>query len=465
MMHYDNLKDELLSAVDAGLKFARTVDREAEFEVYVFYQNMANVDIKQGVVNATDGIVKGNSVRMAKQSRVSFASASGISVESVERSINEAAATLKAVSIKDVRFKGFCEPKKPGKEGTFASEILNLDREQLIAYANGLVKEGLETDKRILVAESSCSAEWGGFAVGNTRGLQQASRSASNSCQVHCLAFDKEERRSAYEYDITRERLIRPEGLGEKVARKAVNLLGGRKLDKTEVLPTIWEPIAAAAYIFASLAQSASGKPVVDGMSPLADKIGKEIANPNLSIVDDGQDPSSIMTEAIDAEGYPQQRNTIVEKGKLKNFLFDTYYARIYGTDSTGNCSRGGGAFGSSLPYETSPTISPKSIEVHPGRKNVDDLIASVDGRAVLIVDIPIGIFHSSISTGEFSAVAQSAFLVQNGEKKNPLQPLSVSGNFYKGFAQLIEVGNDLKKTPLLVETPSLMFGGFSIVG
>jgi predicted Zn-dependent protease len=78
---------------------------------------------------------------------------------------------------------------------------------------------------------------------------------------------------------------------------------------------------------------------------------------------------------------------------------------------------------------------------------------------------MPIGIFHSSISTGEFSAAAQSAFLVQNGERKWPLQPVSVSGNFYKGLKQLAEVGNDLKKTPLPVETPSIIFNGFSIVG
>jgi predicted Zn-dependent protease len=112
-----------------------------------------------------------------------------------------------------------------------------------------------------------------------------------------------------------------------------------------------------------------------------------------------------------------------------------------------------------------SPTISPKSLEVLSGRKGFDDLISGVGGQAVLIVDMPIGIFHSSLSTGEFSAVAQSAFLVQNGERKWPLQPVSVSGNFYEGFKQLAEIGNDLEKTPLQVDTPSLIFNGFSLVG
>jgi len=145
--------------------------------------------------------------------------------------------------------------------------------------------------------------------------------------------------------------------------------------------------------------------------------------------------------------------------------LFDTYYARIYGTESTGNCSRGGGPFGSTLPYETSPLIRPKYFEVKPGSKSLDDIIASTDGQAILITDAPIGIFHSSVATGEFSSVADSAYLIHDGEKKHPLQPVSVSGNFYEGFAKLLEVGSDFVKTPITVNTPSLLFDGFSIVG
>lgn len=464
-MEYENAKDELLSALDDGLKYAKKVDKEAEFELYLFYRNEANVNIKQGAVEATDGVVNGNAVRVAKQKRVSFASSSGISIDRIRQSISEAASSLRLRSFTDARFEGFCEPKKPGKEGKFAGKILDLSREDLIQYASGLVKAGRDFDKRILAAESSCSVQWGGFAVGNTRGLQQASRSASNSSTVSCMAKKNEERRIAYEYDISRERIMKTEELGKTAAQKAINLLGAQKLKKTTVLPTIWEPIAAAAYIYASLGQSASGHAVVEGLSPLADKIRKKIGTSDLTIVDDGQNPSSINTEAVDAEGHPQQRNVIVDKGNLRSFMFDTYYARIQGAESTGNCSRGGGPFGSSVPYETSPTIEPKSLEVLPGKKGIDDLISSVDGQAILIVDMPIGIFHSSISTGEFSAVAQSAYLVQNGEKKWPLQPVSVSGNFYKGLKQLAEVGNDLKKTPFSVETPSMIFNGFSIVG
>ena len=107
-MEYENLKDELLSTVDSGLKYARTVDGKAEFELYLFYEHTTRVKIAQGVVDATDGNVEGNAVRVAKEKSVSFASSSGISVERIKRSINEAITSLRSVSIKDERFKGFC---------------------------------------------------------------------------------------------------------------------------------------------------------------------------------------------------------------------------------------------------------------------------------------------------------------------------------------------------------------------
>lgn len=464
-MEFEDLKDVLLSAVDTGLKYARKVDSTADFELYLFYENRTRASINQGVVDASDGVVEGNAVRVAKQNSVSFASSSGVSVERIKRSVDEARASLESLSIKDERFRSFCEPKKPSNEGTFAKEILALDKEDLIGFASDMIKEGQSFDKRIKTIGSECAAEWGGFAVGNTLGVQQASRSVMNSCEVFCIAVDGEERRTGYEFYITREDLIKPAGLGTKAAQKALSLLGAKTLKQTTILPTIWEPFAAAAFIYASLGQSARGEYVVEGRSPIADKIGEEIANPKFTIIDNGQKPSGINTDAIDAEGNPQQKTTIIEQGKLNGFLFDLYYANIYDTQTTGNCSRHSRPFGSTLPYETSPLIRPKNLEVKPGSKRLEDLIASIDGRAIFIVDVPIGIFHSDVSTGEFSAVAQSCFLVENGEKRSPLQPVSISGNFYTGFQNLLDVGSDLEKTPLIVETPTLVFDGFSITG
>ncbi len=463
-MEYEKIKDTLLAEVDSGLKFARSLDSAAEFEIYLLYRHRSSVDISQGKVKANDGIVAGTAVRVAKDQCVSFSSSSGISVDRIKLSVREAVSSLKAVSVKDERFQGFLDPKRQGREGAFATEILGISTEDLVSAAKQLAEDARSAGEKIM-AQAECGVDWGGFAIGNSRGVQRASTSADNFCQVYAMARKGDERRGAYTYDVTRERVFNIEGLGEQATKEAVSLLGAKKLDVTAEMPTLWIPKAATSYILASLAQSASGRAVVEGVSPIAERLGDKIADSGFTVLDDGQNPASLGTQAVDHEGHPQGKTPIIQKGKLKSFLFDSYYSRVYETDSTGNCSRGGGPFGATLPFESSPGITPTSLEVVQGSKSQEELISSIDGKAVMIVDMPAGIFHSDVATGEFSAVATCVFLIEDGEKRGAIQPVSVSGSFYKGFEQLREVGSDIERTPWGVTIPSLVFDGFTIVG
>jgi len=463
-MEYEKIKDALLAEVDSGLKFANTLDQRADFELFLYYRSESNVEIKQGVVEATDGIVAGNAIRAAKDQRVSFSASSGIAPNQIRRSVHNAVASLKATSEKDTRFKGFCEPKPPGKEGKFAHEILDLTTDDLVKLSLQLIGDMTNVNGRVLAAVE-CQRSWGGFAIGNSLGLQQASTSAHNACSAYAMAIDGEERRTASEELVTREKALDVTGIGQKAAAKALSMLGTQKLNQTTKLPTLWVPWAAASYVLTSLQQSAQGQAVVEGVSPLRNRLGEEIAHSSFTLIDDGQDPLGISTEAIDAEGHPQGKAAIIQQGILKGFLFDSYYGRIAGKGSTGNCTRSGGPFGSRLPYEHAPSIFSKNLEVTAGTKSQEDLIASIDRRGLLITDIPIGIFHSTVATGEFSAVANSVFLIENGEKKYPLDPVSIAGNFYTGLKQLQGIGNDVEITSLFVTTPSLLIDGFSVTG
>ncbi|MFW9830277.1 MAG: TldD/PmbA family protein [Candidatus Thorarchaeota archaeon] len=463
-MEYEKIKDTLLAAVDTGLKFAQSIDKKSQFEIYLYYRNNSNIVIKQGVVEATDGIIAGTAVRAAKDQRVSFSSSSGISPDRIKRSLKGAISSLKAVPEKDERFKGFCEPKPPGKEGKFASEILSLSTEDLVKFALQIIGDMTNVKGQILGA-SECNLSWGGFAIGNTEGLQQASRSVYNTCSAYAIAIDGEDRKTASEELVTRAKAIDVSGLGEKAAKKAIDLLGAKKLGKTTSLPTLWVPWAAASYILSSLQQSVRGSNVVEGLSPLSQRLNEKIAAPCFTLIDDGQDPLGISTEAIDAEGHPQGQTIIIKNGTLKSFLFDSYYGRITGRGSTGNSIRVGQPLGSSLPYENAPSILSKNLKVFPGKYTEEELIASIDGKALLISDIPIGIFHTMVATGEFSAIANSVYLIENGEKKTPLKSVSVAGNFFKGLEQLRGIGNNVEITSLDVTTPSLLFDGFSITG
>ena len=464
-MNFDDIKDELLSVTDTGLKYAKTLDSSSEFEVYVYYQNKTKAQISQGIVTAKSGAVAGTAVRAAQGKQIGFAVASGVSEDRIKLAAAEALSIIQSVKVEDDRFQGFADPKGSGKEGVYHDDILSIGTDALIKSCESVIKEATEVDEKVKVVEAEAEAIWGGYAVGNTRGILEATRGCSNNIECNAQAIENEERKGSYDFDIARDRLYNAEGVGKKAAENAVGMLGAKKLDLTTKMPTIWTPLPAALYVLSSLAQSAVGRPVVDRVSPLCDRLGDTIASKDLTIIDDGQNPKAIGTQAIDAEGLPQRTNPIIENGVLKNFLFDSYFGRAMGLESTGNCSRGSGVFGGETPYEARPSAATMWLEVDAGKKSLEDIISSIDGKAILVRDFPLGIFHSSVATGEFSCVAGSSYLVENGELKGSVEPVSIAGNYYEGFKNLLEIGSDKETIPYGISLPTLLMDGFSVVG
>jgi PmbA protein len=463
-MEFETIKDDLLSTVDSNLKFARSLDSDADFEIYLMYLSKSSVRINQGVVEASDGILAGNAVRVVtglkSEKKVAFSASSGVDPESVKNNLKEALSISTSLSVKDPRFVDFCDPYNPGREGLFCDDIFALTTSDLVPRNLKMIKECAAVDDRIKRVSSSSTVVWGSFAIGNTRGIQQASRITRTTSVVGCTAVGEgDERKEGFIYETDRSRIVDIQGMGERAGKRAIDQLGGMKLNETAVLPTIWDQNAAASYIRSGLGQSTNGASVVEGLSPLADKIGDRVATGSFSLIDNGQKPNGISTHAVDREGYPQRKNVVIENGILKTFLFNTYYANIFGTESTGNCARS-----ANLPYEGVPGIQGLNLEITPGTKSEDDLLHSIDGKAVLIREMPMGMFHSNVSTGEFSVVANESFLIENGTIQGPLRVASIAGSFYDGLKNIGGVADNKVQTPYGVETPSILFDGFSVV-
>ncbi|MHA1741509.1 MAG: PmbA/TldA family metallopeptidase, partial [Candidatus Thorarchaeota archaeon] len=132
MVEFDTIKDELLAVTDSAVKYGRSLDSNAEVEVFAFYNKKMSAEISQGMVKASDGAVAGCAARVAIGRRVGFASASGITEDRLKLAVSEAHAIVSSVKVEDERFKGFCDPEGTGREGAFHNEILELGTHDLI---------------------------------------------------------------------------------------------------------------------------------------------------------------------------------------------------------------------------------------------------------------------------------------------------------------------------------------------
>jgi PmbA protein len=227
-------------------------------------------------------------------------------------------------------------------------------------------------------------------------------------------------------------------------ARRAVELFGAVK-PPTMRVPVIFERDIAAAVI-ADLFAAVSAANVAVGNSWLAGKTGERVGSELVTIVDDGTMPGKLGSSPFDGEGVATRRTPVFERGVLKSYLYDTYYARKLGAASTGN-SNGG-------------SISANNFYLEAGTASVEDLIAST-ARGVFVLET-IG-FATEHATGTYSRGARG-FMIENGALTHPIDEFTIAGNFAEMLAAIDGVANDLRFDGAVV-SPSFRVAEMTISG
>ncbi len=453
-MNFETVKDDLLALADLGLKYAKSKKAD-QTEIFVSSQKSINVTNQSGMINAIDGRNEGIGVRVAQGKKLGFAAISGLTEDALKNAIDEAIIVAKSVKQENEGFNRFAEKMKPAKDGILDPKIIALTTEDIVNNTNKTFKEAIEFDQRIISATAQTTSTYGGYAVVNSEGVEGSTSYTAYVIVNFVTAMEGQERKSAFDFSVTRKA---PEesNIGAQCSEKALKLLNSKPLNYTGVLPTVWNPIVMSSFWQTSLNQSINGRQVVEKNSYFMDKLGDKVGVKELTLTDDGQLPEGLNTSEIDYEGIPRQTTNVIEKGVLRSFLYDSYYGQLGKVQSTGNAARG-------QDYESTPGISPTTIVVKPGTKSFDEIISGID-KGVYVMDSVMGMIHSNLISGDFSVVATSAYLIENGEIKNPLNPLTIAGNLYKSYLGIRDIGSDSKLLPA-VKTPTIAFDGFTVNG
>jgi len=409
------------------------------------------------MIDATQGGNIGIGCRCLKGRKIGFASASGLSKSAMNFAIESALKISKALPIEDERWNNFVQTSETGKNGNIDKSVLEIESEEIVNGANLIFKEAKNYDSRVLSIEGMISVGYSAFAVGNTEGLAKSSRTTYGNIQVEVVASENAKSKTGQSFIIGRG-VPKFEGIGISGALKAVKLLDSKPLQKTAQMNVIFNNLAAAAFINAGLSNSVNGQSVIEGRSIFAEKIGEKVGVPFLTVYDDGQmsgDPNMV---AIDDEGFPRKKTQIIHKGVLKNFIFDQYYSNIYSIENTGNAKRKG-----PQSYESFPKIFPNTLYVVPGNRNLEELASEIE-CGILVEDSLLGMHTADIVSGDFSFVSPNCYKVENGVITTPLEPISVAGNLYKAFNQIMDLGNETELT-IYGKIPSIAFKGFTISG
>ena len=92
------------------------------------------------------------------------------------------------------------------------------------------------------------------------------------------------------------------------------------------------------------------------------------MASPLVTLVDDGTVGTEWGTYGVDDEGRPPQRNVLIDKGVLTDYLWDYLRARKEGRVSSGNGRR--------QSYQHLPMVRMTNTFLLPGEEDADEIVA-----------------------------------------------------------------------------------------
>jgi TldD protein len=169
-------------------------------------------------------------------------------------------------------------------------------------------------------------------------------------------------------------------------------------------------------------------------VSIYSDKIGKPVAKPFVSIVDEGTQEGARGALNVDDEGNAVGRTMLVEKGTLTSYLHDSISAKHYGVKPTGNGRRQG--------YEHVPMPRMRSTYMLPGPHKHDEIVKSVK-KGIYCENFSNG--QVSIGAGDFTFYVKNGYLIENGELTKPIKDVNIIGNGPKVLELIDMVADDLK--------------------
>ena len=246
----------------------------------------------------------------------------------------------------------------------------------------------------------------------------------------------------------------------EAVARRAVDI-GRRSQDPVAVAPGDYTVILqpeAVADIMAFLARLGFGAvPVADGCSFVAGKRGERVLGPNVTLWDDGHNPTGLPMP-FDYEGMPRQRLDLITDGVAGDIATDSYYAGKLSLPDTGH------AVPAAADFYAGPL--PSNMFMRPGDATVEDMIASTE-RGLLVTH-----FHYTRVVHPLYAIItgmtrDGTFLIEQGEVTRPVKNLRYTQSYLDALRDVQVISRDTLLAGELVQArvPALKIGRFAFTG
>lgn len=397
-----------------------------EAEVFYVSSSSTPVHFEANQIKAVDSNESsGAALRLIKNGRVGFGSSSDLG--NIDSLISSAIETSQFGAEAKFQFPGKTDlPEVP----VFDPSVNDVSLEEMVALGQHVIDE-LRAHSDEVQVEGGVSHSTSTITLLNSRGGQVSYARTGFRIGFEATVIRGEDMLFTFDGQSSVSPITDPSEMIAAIIRQLAWAKDTATVE-TKTMPVILMPAAVPSILLSPLLAGLSGKSVLQGTSPLAEKMGEKIVDDRFTMIDDSTLPWIPASSPSDDEGIASRRLPLIESGMVGTFLYDLQTAGLAGTQSTGSGERGLGSL---------PSPSAGVLVVGEGDTSLDNIIA--DMSEGLIVEALLGAGQSNVLGGDFNANILLGYKIENGKVVGRVKNTMISGNAYKALNNLIAIGND----------------------
>ena len=415
------------------------------YEIYVDESKLIELDSKQDELNfAKEEIEAGIGIRVIKDNKIGFAFTSNLNKisetakQSIENTklnkIDENYSFAEVEKVKDVK-------------KVYDKKFNDLDLNESVELLKSVISQA--SDSGCEVTESGFSASAGRSLILNSNGVSIENKGTGFGIALSVTIQKDGEVATAYNSSSSRFYDLDGEKLANEVCDLAKSSLNSKPIE-TDNYNVVLDYYAATGLL-QTFITAFDGENVARGRSILKDKIGTEIVNPSLSIIDNPLLEKGMNTTRCDGEGSVSETTELIKDGVLNSFIYDFYTANKEGVKTTSNGYRGS--------YLSTPMISPSNLEF-----KFDEMKDLSEIKKGVLTTSVLGAHTANPISGDFSVEANNAFKIENGEITEPINKAMISGNIFEIMKQVEGLKSEIKQYGSFI-LPKLLVHDLRVVG
>ena len=296
-------------------------------------------------------------------------------------------------------------------------------------------------DAGITQVQAGCGGSRRRVLIANSEGVYAQDEQSRTRFSVSCVASGDTGLQTGFEtaartlgFELFDE--VSVEELADLAARRALSKLSARPAPSGE-LPVVLAGGSGGILFHEACGHGLEADHIVKDASVYTGMVGQQVASPLVTLVDDGTVGSEWGTYRVDDEGRPAQRNVLIDRGILTDYLWDYLRARKEGRASSGNGRR--------QTYQHLPMVRMTNTFLLPGAENAEEIVAQTP-KGVYVAKLGGG--QVNTTTGDFVFGTTEAYLIENGKITEPLRDANLIGNGPEILKRIDAVATDFGMTP-----------------